>query len=68
LIADSKDIKAAIVLYEKRAGVTFPDMTGKLDFNSGFRVMVLHFINGVMIFSILTGTRQQEKWLYNHDR
>lgn len=37
LIADSKDIKAGIVLNEKRAGVTFPDMTGKLDFNSGFR-------------------------------
>ncbi|WP_458719670.1 hypothetical protein [Candidatus Nitrosocosmicus sp. R] len=37
LIADSKDIKAGIVLNEKRAGVTFPDMSGKLDFNIGFR-------------------------------
>ena len=37
LIADSNDIKAGIVLNEKRAGVSFPDMTGKLDFNSGFR-------------------------------
>jgi predicted transcriptional regulator len=37
LITDSKNIKAGIVLNEKRAGVTFPDMTGKLDFNSGFR-------------------------------
>jgi predicted transcriptional regulator len=37
LIADSNDIKAGIVLNEKRAGVTFPDMAGKLDFNSGFR-------------------------------
>lgn len=37
LIADSKDVKAGIVLNEKRAEVAFPDMTGKLDFNSGFR-------------------------------
>ena len=36
LIAESRDIKAGIVLNEKRAGVTFPDMTGKLNFNSGF--------------------------------
>lgn len=37
LITDSKDIEAGIMLNEKRAGVAFPDMTGKLDFNSGFR-------------------------------
>ncbi len=62
LIADSKDIKAGIVLNEKRAGVTFPDMAGNWTLIVVLEVMIRHFINGVMIFSILTGTRQQEKW------
>jgi predicted transcriptional regulator len=30
-------IKAGIALNEKIAGLSFPDITGKLDFNSGFR-------------------------------
>ncbi len=37
LIEDPIDIKAGMALNEKIAGVTFPDITGKLDFNSGFR-------------------------------
>jgi len=37
LIEDPHDIKAGMALNEKIAGVTFPDITGKLDFNSGFR-------------------------------
>jgi predicted transcriptional regulator len=37
LIEDVKDIKAGIALNEKIAGLTFPDLLGKLDFNSGFR-------------------------------
>jgi predicted transcriptional regulator len=36
LIEDPNDIKAGIALNEKIAGLTFPDTTGKLDFNSGF--------------------------------
>jgi predicted transcriptional regulator len=37
LIEDPNYIKAGMALNEKIAGVTFPDITGKLDFNSGFR-------------------------------
>jgi predicted transcriptional regulator len=37
LIEDPNDIKAGIAMNEKIAGLTFPDTTGKLDFNSGFR-------------------------------
>jgi predicted transcriptional regulator len=37
LMEDSNDIKAGIALNEKIAGVTFPNTTGKLDFNGGFR-------------------------------
>jgi predicted transcriptional regulator len=37
LIEDPIDIKAGIALNEKIAGLSFPDSTGKLDFNSGFR-------------------------------
>jgi predicted transcriptional regulator len=37
LIEDPNDIKVGIALNEKVAGLTFPNMTGKLDFNSGFR-------------------------------
>jgi predicted transcriptional regulator len=37
LIEDPNDIKAGIALNEKIAGLSFPDITGKLDFNSGFR-------------------------------
>jgi predicted transcriptional regulator len=37
LIEDPSDIKAGIALNEKIAGLTFPDTTGKLDFNGGFR-------------------------------
>jgi predicted transcriptional regulator len=37
LIEDPNDIKAGIALNEKIAGLTFSDITGKLDFNSGFR-------------------------------
>jgi predicted transcriptional regulator len=37
LIEDPIDIKAGIALNEKIAGLTFPDIMGKLDFNSGFR-------------------------------
>jgi predicted transcriptional regulator len=37
LIEDAKDIKAGIALNEKIAGLGFPDSTGKLDFNRGFR-------------------------------
>src|SRR5215207_11751675 len=36
LMEDPNDIKAGIALNEKIAGLTFPDTTGKLDFNSGF--------------------------------
>jgi hypothetical protein len=36
-VIDSKDIQAGDVLNKKKARVTFPDLTGKLDFNSGFR-------------------------------
>jgi len=34
---DPNDIKAGIALNEKIAGLTFPDIMGKLDFNSGFK-------------------------------
>jgi predicted transcriptional regulator len=37
LIQDPNDIKAGIAMNEKIAGLTFPNTTGKLDFNSGFR-------------------------------
>jgi predicted transcriptional regulator len=37
LIEDPNDIKAGMALNEKIAGFTFPDITGKIDFNSGFR-------------------------------
>jgi predicted transcriptional regulator len=37
LIQDPNGIKAGIALNEKIAGLTFPDIMGKLDFNSGFR-------------------------------
>jgi len=37
LIQDPNDIKAGIALNEKMAGLTFPNTTGKLDFNGGFR-------------------------------
>jgi predicted transcriptional regulator len=37
LIEDPIDIRAGMALNEKIAGLTFPDITGKLDFNSGFR-------------------------------
>jgi predicted transcriptional regulator len=37
LIEDPNDIKAGIALNEKIAGLTFSDITGKLDFNIGFR-------------------------------
>jgi predicted transcriptional regulator len=37
LMEDPNDIKAGMALNEKIAGVTFPNTTGKLDFNSGFR-------------------------------
>jgi predicted transcriptional regulator len=36
LIKDPNDIKVGIALNEKLARLTFPDTTGKLDFNSGF--------------------------------
>jgi predicted transcriptional regulator len=36
LIEDPNNINAGIALNEKIAGLTFPDTTGKLDFNSGF--------------------------------
>jgi predicted transcriptional regulator len=36
LIQDPTDIKAGIAMNEKIAGLTFPNMVGKLDFNSGF--------------------------------
>jgi predicted transcriptional regulator len=37
LIKDPNDIKVGMAMNEKIAGVSFPDITGKLDFNSGFR-------------------------------
>jgi predicted transcriptional regulator len=37
LIEDPIDIKAGMALNEKVAGVAFPNITGKLDFNTGFR-------------------------------
>jgi hypothetical protein len=37
LIEDPNDIKTGMALNDKIAGVTFPDITGNLDFNSGFR-------------------------------
>jgi predicted transcriptional regulator len=37
LIEDPNDIEAGMALNEKIAGFTFPDITGKLDFNCGFR-------------------------------
>ena len=37
LIEDPNDIKAGMAINEKIAGVAFPDNTGKLDFDSGFR-------------------------------
>jgi predicted transcriptional regulator len=36
LIEDPKEINTGIALNEKMAGLTFPDTTGKLDFNRGF--------------------------------
>jgi predicted transcriptional regulator len=35
VLAD-EDVKVAIAVNEKIAGVTFPDLKGKMDFNSGF--------------------------------
>lgn len=35
LLAD-EDVKVAIAMNEKIAGITFPDLEGKMDFNSGF--------------------------------
>jgi predicted transcriptional regulator len=43
LVEDSIGIHAGIALNEKMAGLTFPDMTGRLDFNSGFRSSDLLF-------------------------
>ena len=43
LVEDSNDIHAGIALNEEIAGLTFPDMTGRLDFNSGFRSSDLLF-------------------------
>lgn len=37
LMKESKEIKAGIVLNERTAGLTLPDLSGRLDFNSGFR-------------------------------
>ncbi len=37
LMKESSDIRAGIVLNEKTAGLTLPDLQGKLDFNCGFR-------------------------------
>jgi predicted transcriptional regulator len=37
LIEDPNDIKVGIAMNEKIAGLAFPNTTGKLDFNSGFR-------------------------------
>jgi predicted transcriptional regulator len=37
LIEDPSDIKVGIALNENEAGLTFPNTTGKLDFNTGFR-------------------------------
>jgi predicted transcriptional regulator len=37
LVEDPTEIKAGMALNEKVAGVAFPDNTGKLDFDSGFR-------------------------------
>lgn len=37
LARDFGDIGVGIVLNEKRAGLAFTDMEGRLDFNSGFR-------------------------------
>ncbi len=37
LIEHPYDINVGIALNEKIAGLTFPDVTGRLDFNSGFR-------------------------------
>jgi predicted transcriptional regulator len=37
LIEDPNDIKVGIALNEKVAGLTFLNITGKLDFNTGFR-------------------------------
>jgi predicted transcriptional regulator len=36
-VSGPNDIHAGIALNEKIAGLTFPDITGRLDFNSGFR-------------------------------
>jgi predicted transcriptional regulator len=40
---NSRNIKAGLALNEKIAGLTFPDVTGRLDFNSGFRSSDLLF-------------------------
>jgi predicted transcriptional regulator len=37
LMKESKGIRAGIVLNERTAGLTLPDLSGRLDFNSGFR-------------------------------
>jgi predicted transcriptional regulator len=37
ILEEPSDIKAGLALNEKIAGLTFPDITGKLDFNRGFR-------------------------------
>lgn len=43
LIEDPNDIRAGIALNEKTAGLAFPNTTGNLDFNSGFRSSNLVF-------------------------
>jgi predicted transcriptional regulator len=42
LLAD-EDVKVAIAMNEKIAGVTFPDLKGKMDFNSGFTGSNINF-------------------------
>jgi predicted transcriptional regulator len=42
VLAD-EDVKVAIAMNEKIAGVTFPDLKGKMDFNSGFTSSSIDF-------------------------
>jgi hypothetical protein len=50
LMKDSRDIKAGIAL-KNIAGLTFPDMTGRLDFNSGIGAPISYSTTGAMISS-----------------
>ncbi len=65
LIEDANGINVGIALNEKLAGLSFPDITGKLDyFNSDFRSSNLYSASGVKISLHYIGTRKEKEYKY----